>query len=234
MFARRVRKMNVGGPNWRIAVLDDLRSPRRPICERDLSGRAAPVDRSSVRALLRSLRGRGPNSTAFAEVEGGPLLDAFNMPNGALPSPDLGAFARLAGPDTPSWEFVPNEFAQAGAAGAQPTPSPGAAVVEIRLPDPFPTRTASPAPAPVPAAIAAAAARLILGNSANPLGAGDWRAARAAIGAFYAARGFEPVWVDRNGLTSAGRSALVATPTRGRRRPQYPAFVPPEAGCRRP
>ena len=33
-------------------------------------------------------------------------------------------------------------------------------------------------------------------SRANPLGAGDWRAARAAIGAFYAGRGFQPVWVD--------------------------------------
>ena len=42
----------------------------------------------------------------------------------------------------------------------------------------------------------------------NPLGAGDWRAARAAIAAFYAARDYAPVWVDEDGLTDAGRSAL--------------------------
>ena len=30
----------------------------------------------------------------------------------------------------------------------------------------------------------------------NPLGDGDWRAARAAIGAFYAGARFAPVWVD--------------------------------------
>ena len=42
----------------------------------------------------------------------------------------------------------------------------------------------------------------------NPLGDGDWRGARAAIGAFYADRRFAPVWVDESGLTSAGRAVL--------------------------
>ncbi len=82
------------------------------------------------------------------------------------------------------------------------------AAVESPAPEPPPTRTASPAPAPVPTAVAAAAARLILSNFPDPIGDGDWRAARAAIGAFYAARGFEPVWVDRNGLTKAGHAVL--------------------------
>jgi murein L,D-transpeptidase YcbB/YkuD len=42
----------------------------------------------------------------------------------------------------------------------------------------------------------------------NPLGSGDWRAARGAIAAFYASRAYAPVWVDENGLTEAGRAAL--------------------------
>ena len=41
----------------------------------------------------------------------------------------------------------------------------------------------------------------------NPLGLGDWRAAKAAIGAYYADRGFRPVWADADGLTAAGRAA---------------------------
>jgi murein L,D-transpeptidase YcbB/YkuD len=62
---------------------------------------------------------------------------------------------------------------------------------------------------PLPTAVARAIDRLILDDAAvNPLGAGDWREARAAIGAFYAAREFEPIWVDRKGLTAAGHSAL--------------------------
>ena len=46
------------------------------------------------------------------------------------------------------------------------------------------------------------------GDRPNPLGAGDWRAARAVIAAFYAARDYAPVWVGEDGLTDAGRSAL--------------------------
>ena len=42
----------------------------------------------------------------------------------------------------------------------------------------------------------------------NPLGGGDWRAARGAIAAFYAGRYYAPVWVSENGLTDAGQAAL--------------------------
>jgi murein L,D-transpeptidase YcbB/YkuD len=70
-------------------------------------------------------------------------------------------------------------------------------------------RSAGAAPDPTTTALALALDRLILRDErSDPLGAGDWRAARAGIGAFYAARGFAPIWVDANGLTPAGRSAL--------------------------
>ena len=42
----------------------------------------------------------------------------------------------------------------------------------------------------------------------DPLGAGDWRAARAAIEAFYAARHYAPAWVGAEGLTPAGRAVV--------------------------
>ena len=42
----------------------------------------------------------------------------------------------------------------------------------------------------------------------NPLGSGDWRAARGAIASFYAGRAYAPVWVSETGLTDAGRAAL--------------------------
>ncbi len=42
----------------------------------------------------------------------------------------------------------------------------------------------------------------------NPLGSGDWRAARDAIAAFYASRAYAPIWVGESGLTQAGRAAL--------------------------
>jgi murein L,D-transpeptidase YcbB/YkuD len=43
---------------------------------------------------------------------------------------------------------------------------------------------------------------------ASPIGAGDWRAARLAIRAFYATRGFAPVWLDGHDLNPHGRAAL--------------------------
>ena len=47
-------------------------------------------------------------------------------------------------------------------------------------------------------ALQAATERLVARDDRrNPLGAGDWRAARAAIAAFYAARVYAPVWVER-------------------------------------
>ena len=58
-------------------------------------------------------------------------------------------------------------------------------------------------------ALEAATERLVAAaDQPNPLGAGDWRAARAAIAFFYAARDYRPVWVGADGLTQAGRAAL--------------------------
>ncbi len=95
------------------------------------------------------------------------------------------------------------------AADAPEAAKPGLAAIDIPLPAPVPTPANGAVVDPLPIAIEAAIERLIRDNgAANPLGAGDWRRARAAIGAFYAAREYEPVWVDRNGLTAAGRSAL--------------------------
>jgi L,D-transpeptidase YcbB len=69
--------------------------------------------------------------------------------------------------------------------------------------------TAGPPLSPVQTALQAAMERLVTrADGFNPLGGGDWRAARAAIAAFYAARDYEPVWVGENGLTGAGRAAL--------------------------
>jgi L,D-transpeptidase YcbB len=62
---------------------------------------------------------------------------------------------------------------------------------------------------PMQGALEAALERLVArGDQPNPLGAGDWRAARSAIAAFYAARDYAPVWVSEDGLTEAGRAAL--------------------------
>ena len=69
--------------------------------------------------------------------------------------------------------------------------------------------TAGPALSPVESALQAAMGQFVTrGEKRNPLGRGDWRAARGAIAAFYARRSYAPVWVSENGLTDVGRAAL--------------------------
>ena len=68
---------------------------------------------------------------------------------------------------------------------------------------------AGPTLSPMQSALRAALEGLVTrADRANPLGSGDWRAARGAIAAFYAARFYAPIWVGEDGLTEAGRSAL--------------------------
>ena len=69
--------------------------------------------------------------------------------------------------------------------------------------------TAGPTLSPMQSALREAMERLVTrADRVNPLGSGDWRAARGAIAAFYAARFDAPIWVGEDGLTEAGRSAL--------------------------
>ena len=66
-----------------------------------------------------------------------------------------------------------------------------------------------PSLSPMQSALQTAMERLVAHNDRrNPLGSGDWRAARGAIAAFYAARAYAPIWVSEDGLTQAGRAAL--------------------------
>ena len=69
--------------------------------------------------------------------------------------------------------------------------------------------TVGPSLSPMQSALQAALWRLVARDDRrNPLGSGDWRAARGAIAAFYAGRAYAPIWVAENGLTEAGRAAL--------------------------
>jgi L,D-transpeptidase YcbB len=73
--------------------------------------------------------------------------------------------------------------------------------------------TAGPALSPIQSALQAAMGRLVARDDRrNPLGSGDWRAARGAIAAFYAGRAYAPVWVGQSGLTDVGRAALAQLP----------------------
>jgi L,D-transpeptidase YcbB len=209
--------MNIGDRNWRGALL----SMCVLFAAQVAGATAADAQTPSVEAALA--QSLAPFSVApeappiLGKIEGGPLLDVLIRSQAPPLSPDLGAFARLAPAVVVPWSVGADSAEQGAAAAVEATPPP-----------PIPTRTASPAPAPVSTAIAAATVRLIVGNSVNPLGDGDWRAARAAIGAFYAARGFEPVWVSANGLTSAGRAALVRLERAAEDGLSLSGFIPPK------
>jgi L,D-transpeptidase YcbB len=86
----------------------------------------------------------------------------------------------------------------------------------IATPAPAPTPSAAPQDAGAPAvdpqtaaAMSAALDALVAADvKTSPIGAGDWRAARLAIRAFYAARGFAPVWLDGHEINPHGQAAL--------------------------
>jgi murein L,D-transpeptidase YcbB/YkuD len=112
------------------------------------------------------------------------------------------ASAEPAAPIAPHIADSPNETNRAPASFVAPEPA-AAAPANLEAPGTVPPT------AEVPSALDAALASLVAQTaSVNPLGAGDWRAARDAIRAFYAERLFAPVWLDAQGLTPAGRAVL--------------------------
>jgi len=161
---------------------------------------AAACTGVATAAEVRGLR-LAETQPHFGDVASSPLIEALDMGRRAGPPPayaqtidllsvDMGAFQRLVDRRALTVLTTPTP-------AAEPSPPP----IVVSLPADAP-------PAAVANAIAEAVDRLIVRDDrANPLGAGDWRGARAAIGAFYAGRGFRPVWVDADGFTAAGRSA---------------------------
>ena len=160
-------------------------------------------------------RRRRRPSAPIADVS--PLIAEFNAAhasqNGALslslfaePRLDLLALAAAAtgdGSDEPKGPAAAGTgFAAAPASAPSASPDPQNA-------PPIAEPPAAPPLTPMQIALEAATERLVAAaDPPNPLGAGDWRAARAAIAFFYAARDYRPVWVGADGLTQAGRAAL--------------------------
>ena len=141
-------------------------------------------------------------SPAFGEAERSPLLEL-------LWEARVAPVGWLAGESADNSPFGKNGLIAATVDESANTPpqesNPPAAPVVVAPPPTIPLRSDSPPPAPLAVAMGDALTRLILHDGpANPLGEGDWLAARAAIGAFYADRKFEPVWVSVNGLSEAG------------------------------
>ena len=116
--------------------------------------------------------------------------------------------------------------AAAEATAVAPNVDTASAPLPLAVAPPDATPAAAPAPAPTPAAtpqdaaapavdpqtaaaVSAALDALVAADvKASPIGAGDWRAARLAIRAFYAARGFAPLWFDGRSLNPSGQAAL--------------------------
>ena len=168
---------------------DNLLSPRDP----PHIGRSEEGP-SIGRAMPALTRGGGrANAINFGDPDSqSPLLAVFNAM-----SPARDRTLDTGGPAEPTLDLpFPATVGEAPSAPDSPPPA---------VYDP----TAGPPLSPVQSALHAAMGRLITrGDRRNPLGSGDWRAARGAIAAFYAGRSYAPVWVSENGLTDAGRAAL--------------------------
>jgi L,D-transpeptidase YcbB len=185
-----------------------MQAKRRRLSEREMSafGRGGRLGGMSVIALACAA------SLAFADAQsapGVPILSpeapvSFGDLAGA--SPLLVVFTAALAPRRPALDIAlfaePKlDLASAAPPGQGPAPPDNPPVVY----DP----TAGPSLSPTQSALQAALGRLVArDDKRNPLGGGDWRAARAAIAAFYAKRAYTPVWVSETGLTDVGRAAL--------------------------
>src|SRR5271165_5823976 len=162
---------------------------------------------SPLVAVFNAARAPGagaPSLTLFAspKLDFTPVGEIAPLDGAVRPKRPQGQANETAGPAAEENGKAPFAPAPLGALSegpsAQDNPPPGFAAAPIAAP-------LSPMQSALETALDGLVARA---NQPNPLGAGDWRAARAAIAAFYAARDYAPVWVSEDGLTVAGRAAL--------------------------
>jgi L,D-transpeptidase YcbB len=145
-------------------------------------------------------------SPSFGEIPyASPLVAVVTAARGARdPALDVGLLAEPKFGLASGADSAPRESALAPFAGApeQGPAAPGNPPVAY---DP----TVGPSLSPVQSALQAALWRLVARDDhRNPLGSSDWRAARAAIAAFYSKRAYTPIWVSETGLTDLGRAAV--------------------------
>jgi len=149
---------------------------------------------SPLIAIFNAERAPGEDASSFGVV----AAPRFDVSAVAAEAPGAGA-ARPQGPSSPATGFA---AATAPARGDSPD-------LDDNTPPIYEPSATAPPLSPMQSALEAAMDRLVVrSDPPNPLGGGDWRAARAAIAAFYAARNYEPVWVGEAGLTDAGRAAI--------------------------
>jgi murein L,D-transpeptidase YcbB/YkuD len=176
------------------AEIAPLPSPEAP-ASLLVAGDVSPLVSSFNAAPAPAPRDAVPTSGLFAEPKFDLPAIAASAPGGAAPS---------KGAEAPASGF---------AAATAPTPATGLAEAPAGQENPpvpvYEPSASEPPLTPMQNALEAATERLVArADLPNPLGGGDWRAARAAIAAFYAGRNYEPVWVGKDGLTDAGRAAL--------------------------
>ena len=160
-------------------------------------------DESPLVAVFSAAGDGAPSLTLFAnpKLDFTPVGEIAPVDNAARADPPQGRADDAAGrvDDAQTSAFAPAPVgARREGPSAQDNPRRGFAAAPVAAPL-----------SPLQSALEGALERLVARvNQPNPLGAGDWRAARAAIAAFYAARDYSPVWVSDEGLTEAGRAAL--------------------------
>ena len=143
---------------------------------------------------------------SFGEIPyASPLVAVFTAARGARdPALDVGLLAEPKFGLASGADSAPRDSVLAPFAGA-PEQGPAAPDNPPVVYDP----TVGPSLSPMQSALQAALWRLVARDDhRNPLGSSDWRAARAAIEAFYSKRAYTPLWVSETGLTEAGRAAL--------------------------
>ncbi len=171
-------------------------------------------ERPSFDGLMPAPTRGGGCANAINSVERQRILSSEAAPRfGDLgsASPLLGIFSAADAARDPAREVTrlgepKSDLASSSVSASAQEPPPAAAPSNSPLVyDP----TVGPSLSPVQSALQASLERLVTrDDKRRPLGSGDWRAARAAIAAFYAGRFYAPVWVGENGLTDTGRAAL--------------------------
>jgi murein L,D-transpeptidase YcbB/YkuD len=158
---------------------------------------STPSDLSAPEPLVRA-----PLPPEAPPLSSSAAIAPMEIPLAARPAPtNSPAAPEILAPRRASVE--PPDTSTAPASLMSPAETPGAS-----------TNVAAPASgtgtsSEIAVAIDGALASLLAQSpTVSPVGAGDWRAARAAIRGFYADKLFAPLWVDAEGLTPRGRAVL--------------------------
>ncbi len=201
------------------ALADDATAPAAPLDLAPSAPAGAGVDSAPTAALK-------PQTPATSSPHSVSKLD-LSPPAGFLPGLPPEAPPLTVDPSSARGEG--GAASKSPMANAAPNVDPTPEIAPAPAAEPSPAvatpAAASPMPSALPAAAPAEAAplspaealaneihaaldRLQANPQRHPIGAGDWGAARAAIAAVYAERGYAPLWVDSGHWSARAKSAL--------------------------